>query len=293
MPSSTSSFDRNRLLLAGGTTIIAVLLALFAASREEHLTVFTGSQLKDNRARLQAWVARERAPRIAVGGSSFAGRMEPFMDLSQTSPLAQGGWGSRTAASLLRRSHQLPKVFLVEISTAVVYAPDEASIAESLHPAWRKARNIFPFLQDHRQPISLLLAWFSRHKAPSDLSSPGVRSSPMASIADPDAKTAHEILGGLAALEGDLVSLTNSCRVVFFSLPAGDGPVEQRRLWVVQEAKRVFPPSIWAWAELPPDRAWQTTDGIHLNPGSARFAWRHLVESCGRFADAPASVQAP
>ncbi|MFQ5509955.1 MAG: hypothetical protein ACE5FN_11565 [Leptospirillia bacterium] len=265
-------------------------------------TLRTGdSQWADNVIRAQNFIYGERDTRVVIAGSSLSWRLDATLLPEDLENLAFGGMSAQDGLRLLVRSGMAPELVLVEVN--YLPRPERPGFSDGLFmPGMYSARQHIAALREQKRPLGVIGTFLGRIiRGMGDMFKRADMQRPIASA---HATGAGAVGGGqlfdkflvkqleghahpvppksLASTRKNVAPLLDALagrgtRVVFFQLPGHpdicDSPRIQSTLELVHTSFSGYP-----YIELGNCHSVATTDGIHLDPDSARRITRELLE---------------
>jgi len=230
------------------------------------------NQWERNVATAEEYILEGSALDIVIVGSSLAASMEKDDLGFRFRNISFVGGSAQTGLEIIRRCRPMPRVVLVE--TNVLWHLDTAFVEARFAPFKSSLKRYIPSARTINQPVNLLLSALNIRDGKEDFI--------------PDAKVFATLLAKqmqmyqqtddlslvrtwLAAVAEAVEELkARGVKVVFFRMPVDPSIEESPRVRRIQEEyTREFPPSHFAWLEVP-HGGYLTSDGVHLVPQCAR-----------------------
>ena len=216
--------------------------------------------------------ARRHPPNLLVG-SSLTARLAPEMLGPEFASLAIQGGSAQTGLEIIRRSHLPVRRAFVEAN--LLFLPPDAEVLDYLYSYPMGAlRDRLPFLRQSGQPVNLLLSLVQKNKSSVSFA---YNQEQFSFAIDHWRKIwADELPPGQAArLEAAKTAIdalaASGVEVILVEYPHDPAvlslPYAKSVRALVQGR---FPEGQYHWLRGDPQRAYQTTDGLHLSTESAK-----------------------
>jgi hypothetical protein len=287
VPSFISNFSRGNLFLGQvALTTVGLLIAYgaFVQAIQPNVVISYDAGLR-NRIIAERYADSAR-PKVVLVGSSLAARLSPEVIGPKLSPdifdLAMLGQNSATGLDVVLAKREKPNMVLVEMNVLEhPYDPDFAE--EVFREPWRSLRRDVPIFRLENRPFDLAIVGFEKigkaalnslglhsdepvYSPSSNERTPGARSPTMS---EAFRKKVERALNRLASQVEQLQQ--GGVRVVFLRLPVDQTLASTRpELYKMSKAAERFPLGKYEWLDMQTKGPYETLDGSHLTPRSAR-----------------------
>lgn len=274
----------------GGTFFSLLLLHSLLMARLQHFPITYQNQSQENQIKLESFSQRQENCQWIVMGSSLTALLEEsfFPQDSHVCNMAMGGHSAFEGLSMLNGASVFKSHLIVEMN--VVKDLDQQFVHDFKNSLAYKAGATLPQLLNQNQPITLLMKYLRGKYPPAEKNvTPEqfqtffqVHQTESSSFSSAEEDHLRELLKKMREqLQSMQKQHTDSQDLQIYLLwmpmhPGLENTVAfQKRKQLAQE---VFPEQEWNWLQFP-EGSWETTDGMHLTPQSAKVFASQLLKA--------------